>query len=61
MRGTAVCSCARSQVVGSLLLDPSITSSFASFCGRARARNEFSVARMTDRTVALYERVLARK
>jgi starch synthase len=28
--------------------------------GRARARAEFSVARMTDRTLAVYERALAR-
>jgi glycosyltransferase involved in cell wall biosynthesis len=46
--------------LATLLADPARARALSE-AGRARARSDFSVARMTDRTVALYERVLTRQ
>ena len=48
------------DALAGLLADPDRARTLGE-AGRARARTEFSVARMTDRTVALYERVLGRQ
>ena len=48
------------DALAALLTDPGRAKTLGE-AGRARAHTEFSVAKMADRTAALYERVLTRQ
>ena len=50
---------ALAEAVGSLLADPARAEAMGR-AGLERARSEFSVARMAERTLAVYERALGR-